>query len=282
MQIVDNIESMREIVRNLKGRSTIGFVPTMGALHEGHLSLIRTCNKENDITICSIFVNPTQFNNSEDLKKYPRELDRDCDLLESNGCNYVFVPREGEIYSKANPVIQFGFGYLDEVMEGKYRPGHFNGVATIVLKLFNIVDPDKAYFGQKDLQQFVVIKSLVDELDFNLQLRCMPIVREKDGLAMSSRNMRLKDESRKVAQIFSASLHRAKALLLHGDSIRSVKEKLQQEFDREQGANLEYFEIVNAQDLRPLGKADDKINIALCIAGYVGGVRLIDNVIIEK
>ena len=281
MIIFKDIPSIQQFLKGKKCREKkIGFVPTMGALHAGHMSLIAASKSENDFTVCSIFVNPKQFNNPEDLKKYPRDVEKDCRMLKEAGCDVVFLPSEKEIYAGNNNVVTFSFGYLEHLMEGKYRPGHFNGVGIIVTKLFNIVMPDRAYFGQKDLQQFIVISNLVRELSLNVELKCIPIVRESDGLAMSSRNVRLKEGSRPAALIFNRSLREAEELIKNGIPVETVKEKIRKRFADQVKANLEYFEIVNAQDLMPLTGVDPQKKAAVCIAGYVEGIRLIDNIII--
>lgn len=280
MQIFKDIVSLQRHLKQEKYNRSIGFVPTMGALHKGHLSLIEASKKENDITVCSIFVNPKQFNNADDLKVYPRNIERDSILLEENHCDILFLPSEEEMYKGQEGLIRLSFGYLEQVMEGKYRYGHFNGVGIIVLKLFNIVAPNRAYFGQKDLQQYIIIRSLVEELNLNIELRCMPIIREPDGLAMSSRNVRLSEEERKTALIFSRALREADNKMAEGASVEEIKHHVIRIFQHEPEANLEYFEIVNAQNLIPVtGKRPD-ITTALCIAGYINGIRLIDNVII--
>jgi pantoate--beta-alanine ligase len=280
MLIIKDIASLCQVLKKEKCEKTIGLVPTMGALHAGHLSLIKASKEENDLTVCSIFVNPKQFGSPEDLQKYPKDIERDCQVLKAAGCNIIFIPSEEEMYAHNDDVIGFSYGYLENIMEGKFRPGHFNGVGIVVLKLFNIVDPDKAYFGQKDLQQFVVINKLVNELNVNVKLRCMPIVREQDGLAMSSRNTRLSGDSRKVACIFYNALREAEELISQGKSVDTIKQAIGKLFTEQPKANLEYFEIVNAQNLLPLEESLAGTKKAVCIAGYVNGVRLIDNIII--
>lgn len=280
MLIIKDIASLHNILKKKQCGKTVGFVPTMGALHAGHLSLIEASKAENDLTVCSIFVNPKQFNTPEDLQKYPRDIESDCRVLKGAGCDIIFIPSEEEMYAHNDYIIGFSYGYLENIMEGKFRPGHFNGVGIVVLKLFNIVAPDKAYFGQKDLQQFIVIKKLVDELNVNVELRCMPIIREHDGLAMSSRNIRLSESSRNIAYIFNHALKQAEELLSQGKSIDTVKHTVEKLFTDQPEANLEYFEIVNAKDLLPLEKSLTETKKAVCIAGYVDGVRLIDNIII--
>lgn len=280
MQIFKDIASLQQELKTSRNSRTLGFVPTMGALHQGHLSLIGASKKDTDKTICSIFINPKQFNNPEDLKKYPRTLEKDISMLKEAGCDYLFLPSEDELYGQKKLLININFGYLENIMEGKYRPGHFNGVGLVVSKLFNIVRPDKAYFGQKDLQQFTIIKQLVDELNFSIDLKCMPIIRESDGLAMSSRNMNLNNSARKNATVFYKALNKASLMLKQGEGIEGVKREISDLFNGHNEANLEYFEIVSAQSLLPLKVYRQEIKTALCIAGYIDGIRLIDNVII--
>ncbi|MGK7391493.1 MAG: pantoate--beta-alanine ligase [Candidatus Cyclobacteriaceae bacterium M2_1C_046] len=280
MQIFEDIASLKQELKTSSYSRTLGFVPTMGALHQGHISLIEASKKNNDLTICSIFINPTQFNNPEDLKKYPRTLEKDISMLIEAGCDYLFLPSDEELYGQNDLLIKINFGYLENIMEGKYRPGHFNGVGLVVSKLFNIVRPDKAYFGQKDLQQFSIIKHLVDELNFGIDLNCMPVIRESDGLAMSSRNINLNETARKKATAFYNALNKASKMLKDGMGIEQVKSDITGLFNNQEEANLEYFEIVNAHSLLPLKDYKKNDRTALCIAGYVGGIRLIDNVII--
>ena len=254
---------------------SIGFVPTMGALHEGHISLVHNSIQENAVTIVSIFVNPLQFNNKKDLELYPRNLEKDLEMLEKAGCNVVFFPSSDEIY-KDTPVLKLHFGKLEEIMEGKFRPGHFNGVAIIVSKLFHYVNPDKAYFGQKDLQQVCIIRQLVKDLSFPLTLVCCPILREKDGLAMSSRNTRLSSQNRPLAgKIYEALQLAKKTILTEGieNTHKTVKNFLEQYKELE----LEYFEIADSETLEPVLNVKEHKQVALCIAVYLDGVRLIDN-----
>lgn len=255
----------------------------MGALHAGHLSLIRASAAQNDVTVCSIFVNPTQFNNASDLQKYPRILDKDTLLLEKVECDAVFCPEASEMYPEQS-IIRFDFGHLDKVMEGAFRPGHFSGVGLIVSKLFNIIQPTHAYFGQKDWQQFAVIRRLVEELNFDLKLTSVPTSREEDGLAMSSRNLRLTPEQRQVATVFYESLMDAKQALLQGKTIQEARAMVQAKFDERQ-VSLEYFELADSKNLNILEnvKASDSSpgQPIMCIAGFVGEVRLIDNMFLQ-
>ena len=281
MQIFNEIKSLRKVLFQYKiEKRSIGLVPTMGALHSGHLALINESKKECDVTICSIYVNPTQFNNSSDLENYPKTLDQDLLLLEQLDCDIVFCPKNQSIYANGNQ-IRFDFGNLDKVMEGEFRENHFSGVAMIVSKFFNIIQPNFAYFGQKDLQQFVIVKKLVDELLFNITLRCVPIVREENGLAMSSRNMRLTENGKKEALILYQSLTEAREELKKGGSIPDIKNKIKLKF-APLIMELEYFEVVNTLTLETVENITDRNQVALCIAGYIEKVRLIDNVLLNE
>lgn len=258
---------------------SIGMVPTMGALHIGHLSLIAASKRENQLTLCSIFVNPAQFNNTKDLEKYPRNLDRDLEMLAQAGCDVVFAPDIREMYAQKF-TLRFDFGELDKILEGKFRPGHFSGVALVVSKLFHIVKPSVAYFGQKDFQQFKIIQKLVDELKFDLQLKQMPIFRETDGLAMSSRNLRLSEPERKKAIVFYEALSGAKKLLKAGQPIFKVKQWVKQKCESMEGITLDYFELADSENLNLTETVTNKS--VLLIAGFVGEVRLIDNLLINE
>ncbi len=279
MQVFKEIQPLKAFLKDKLNVASIGMVPTMGALHVGHLSLIEASKKENQLTLCSIFVNPAQFNNTKDLEKYPRNLDRDLEMLAEAGCDVVFAPNVKEMYAQKS-LLQFDFGQLDKILEGKFRPGHFSGVALVVSKLFHIVKPSVAYFGQKDFQQFKVIEKLVDELKFDLQLKQMPIFREADGLAMSSRNMRLNEAERKKAIVFFESLSNAKKLLQHGQSIFQVKEWVKQKCESTEGVKLDYFELADSENLNLMETVTDQS--VLLIAGFVGEVRLIDNLLMNK
>lgn len=260
---------------------TIGLVPTMGALHSGHVTLIETSRAQNQLTVCSIYINPTQFNNAVDLQKYPRTLDLDIELLTKIGCDVVFCPDNDEMYRQPSK-LTFDFASLDKVMEGKFRPGHFSGVALVVAKLFNIVQPHQAYFGQKDWQQFAVISQLTEELRFGLTLHGVPTLREADGLAMSSRNLRLTETQRPKAIVFYNALLSAKAMLKNGENILKVKNAVKKMIEIDPEIKLEYFELTDSKNLTLLEnvKASDKP--ILCIAGYVGEIRLIDNMFLDS
>ena len=281
MEIISDNQELHTYLREIRsGNKTIGFVPTMGALHDGHLKLIENSVIQNDVTVCSIFVNPTQFNNQADLKNYPRDTKSDLEKLETANCKVVFLPSIEAMYEKEF-FLNLDFGYLEVIMEGKYRPGHFKGVGLIVTKLFNLVNPDRAYFGQKDLQQLVLIKTLTKELLFNIEIVAVETVREKDGLAMSSRNQLLSIEHRKKAPAFHAALSIARDQLKNGETVSAVKTFIENHLKPIEDLDLEYFEIVDATSLKPIDKYTPSQQTALCIAGYLGKVRLIDNILLN-
>jgi pantoate--beta-alanine ligase len=257
---------------------TIGFVPTMGALHNGHIELVKRAVNENEISVCSVFVNPTQFNNPDDLKKYPRTLEADLLLLEAAGCDLVFAPSAEEMYGQ-NPILKLDFGDLEHIMEGEFRPGHFNGVGIVVSKLFHIVNPTKAYFGQKDIQQVAVINRLINDLSFDLEMVVCETIRENDGLAMSSRNRRLSDDARKLAPKIYESLLLGKKLLKEGSTPELAFSKIKEYYDNIEEIELEYYKITSAESLAELSNFDPKNKTALILAAYLDGVRLIDNLI---
>lgn len=284
MQIITKKQELQEAVQACKkaGKS-IGLVPTMGALHEGHASLVRRCVNENDICVVSVFVNPTQFNNKEDLAKYPRTIERDAQLLSSIGAHYVFAPTPEEMYSaeELNTTFAFDFGGLDQVMEGKMRPGHFNGVVQVVSRLFYLVQPDRAYFGEKDYQQLAIIHHMVERSSLagtfgNLQIIGCPIVREASGLALSSRNERLSEAEKQTALAISrtlfASLEWAKE---PNATVASVQQRVVDAINAVNGLEVEYYEIVDQSSLLPTDTFRHAIG---CITVYCGPVRLIDNI----
>jgi len=277
MKIINSIIKLKSELLPLKN-STIGFVPTMGALHDGHLSLIEKSKKENDFTICSIFVNPTQFNNKEDFEKYPNTINEDTKLLEKQNCDFLFLPSSKEIYSSKS-ILKFDFGNLENTMEGRFRPGHFSGVALIVSKLFNIVNPTKAYFGQKDFQQLAIIKQLVIDLSFDVEVISCPTIREKNGLAMSSRNERLSKHEKHESSIIHNSLQLAKTKLLSlkKTDIIDIKAEIELQFENS-NLQLEYLEIVSSTSLEPILTNENLNNTTICIAAFCGNVRLIDNI----
>lgn len=258
-----------------KEGKTIGLVPTMGALHPGHASLVEKAITDNDIVVVSIFVNPTQFNDPADLDQYPRTLDQDLEVLRKLDVNLVFVPEVKEMYPEEESRT-YDLGGLDIVMEGKYRSGHFNGVAQIVSKLFLLIQPQKAYFGQKDFQQLVIVRRLVELLDLDLDIVPCPIIREKDGLAMSSRNTRLTREERKIAPFIYETLVKAREKK-EAMSPAELKDWVSLQFDRQVALDLEYFEIVEDKALMPVETWDERVNKVACVAVHLGKVRLIDN-----
>lgn len=276
MQVVKYISELDEILEKFrKNGDSIGFVPTMGALHKGHISLVSESSRSNAITIASIFVNPTQFNDENDLKNYPRNHETDLKLLELANCDLIFLPDNKEMYPEKDN-RKFNFGYLDEVMEGKMRPGHFNGVAQIVTKLFDAVKPNRAYFGKKDFQQLAVIRKLVEDFNYSIEIVACPIIREKDGLAMSSRNALLNPAERSEVKVIY------KTLLYVKDKIRNseIAELLQlaeRMIHSTSHLKLDYFEIVDANTLLPVNKITDNVPLTACIAVYAGKIRLIDN-----
>ncbi len=262
-----------------KNQTSIGFVPTMGALHAGHISLVHQSKNDNSITGVSIFVNPTQFNDKTDLKNYPRTLETDLSLLKNEGVDFVFAPTENEMYPEPDKRV-FDFGQLDKVMEGQHRPGHFNGVAQIVSKLFDIVQPTRAYFGQKDFQQLAIIRRMVEMLDLRVEIVPCPIIREKDGLAMSSRNLLLSKEQRQSASLISKTLFEA-CNKAGQDTIKNLADWVVSTINKDPNLVVEYFELANSFTLEPVSSWDDAKSVVGCIAVKAGSVRLIDNVIFK-
>lgn len=278
MKVVTTISALKSAVSEArKENKQVGLVPTMGALHEGHLSLVNKACEECDFVVVSIFVNPTQFNNPEDLRTYPRTLDADKCLLESQTrADVIFAPTVEEVYPEPDTRI-FDFGPLAEVMEGKYRPGHFNGVGQIVSKLFMFVEPDKAYFGEKDFQQLAIIRKMAKDLKMDIDIVPCPIVREADGLAKSSRNTLLTKESREVAPQIYAALKGSKQLTTD----RTPKEVAQWvvgQLNSTEGLEVEYYEIVDGNTLQPINTWQETDYAVGCITVYAGKVRLIDNI----
>lgn len=281
MQIITTKQELLRQVEACKQQSkTIGFVPTMGALHEGHASLVRRAVSENNICFVSVFVNPTQFNNKEDLAKYPRDLNRDAKLLESLGAQYVFAPTPEEMYSaeEMNTTFSYDFEGLDQVMEGKMRPGHFNGVVQVVSRLFYLVQPDKAYFGEKDYQQLAIIHQMVERSSLkgtfgNLQIIGCPIVRAESGLALSSRNERLSEAEKETATNIYKTLKESVKWAKNA-SVSEVEQRVVDTINAIEGLEVEYYEIVDQTTLLP---AKDFSHAIGCVTVYCGPVRLIDN-----
>lgn len=277
MKLIQTIQELRtELDALRKEGKTIGLVPTMGALHAGHASLVKRAVAENDVVVVSDFVNPTQFNDKNDLLKYPRTLDADCKLLEECGASFVFAPSVEEIYPEPD-TRQFSYAPLDTVMEGKFRPGHFNGVCQIVSKLFLIVEPTRAYFGEKDFQQLAIIREMIRKYPFNLEIVGCPIVREADGLALSSRNARLSDEQRIQALQISKTLF-ASVEYAQTHTLAETKAFVESAISTAEGLRLEYFEIVDGNSLQTVCDWKDGSYIVGCITVFCGEVRLIDNI----
>lgn len=272
------IELRNYLSKHQASNQSIGLVPTMGALHNGHMSLIIKAKKETDIVVCSIFVNPTQFNNAHDLAVYPRTLDADCDMLKQASCDYVFAPSANEMYPIPHQ-LKFDFGSLEHVMEGKFRPGHFNGVGIVVSKLFNIVQPNAAFFGQKDIQQCAIINRLIIDLSFQIKLVICETERDVDGLAMSSRNRNLLPEQRAIAPNLYKNMLLVKELLQNGEPVNKAKLFLETALYQVDGIELEYFEVVDRTSLESID-AYQPNQSALCIAAFLGKTRLIDNLLI--
>ncbi len=282
MKVFGKIEELRKALKELKNEGkSIGLVPTMGALHQGHAALVKQAIETNDYVVCSIFVNPIQFNNEGDLKAYPRTTAQDHALLETLGCQLVFQPDAKEMYPKA-PNLSIGFGALEKPMEGAFRSGHFNGVGLVVSKLFNIVAPTNAYFGQKDLQQYQIINNLVETLNFDIKLVCVPIVREKNGLAISSRNQRLNPSELDTASNLYKALQLAGEAFNQNKPIGIIKDEVAEFLCKFPAINLEYLEIVDKNTLESLKELHQINEVAICIAAYIGEVRLIDNIILKK
>ncbi len=279
MEIITTVGQLSERLASLHAQSrTIGLVPTMGALHAGHMSLIERARRENDIVVVSVFVNPTQFNNPEDLRTYPRTEEADCALLRQADVDFAFVPTVSEMYPQEDN-RQFDLGPVAQVMEGAMRPGHFNGVAQIVSKLFAIVNPTRAYFGEKDFQQIAVIRKMVQLEGFSLEIVACPIKREEDGLAMSSRNVRLTPEHRAVAPQIHKILTRSVDMKSEGASVVDVKAYVVDAINALEGLEVEYYEIVDALSMQPVGAWDEAAAGAVgCVTVYAGDVRLIDNI----
>ena len=277
MKVIQTIKELRTELKQFREEGKlIGFVPTMGALHEGHASLVRRAVAENDVVVVSVFVNPTQFNDSNDLVKYPRTLEADCRLLEKEGATLVFAPSVEEMYPEPD-TRRFHYAPLDTVMEGKYRPGHFNGVCQIVSKLFLIVEPHYAYFGEKDFQQLAIIREMVVRLDMPVRIVGCPIVREEDGLALSSRNARLSAEDRTHALAISRTLFDS-LTYSKTHTVAETQTFVEKAIAESEGLELEYFELVDGNTLQKISSWDETDYAVGCITVYCGEVRLIDNI----
>ena len=280
MQVINTIRDVQRLKEKFRTeKKTIGFVPTMGALHEGHLSLVRRSKEESDVTIVSIFVNPIQFGPKEDFRRYPRDREGDLDKLSALKTDVVFIPEDSEIYPEEFSTV-INTGSIGDILCGATRPGHFNGVATVVAKFFNIIKPDKAYFGQKDYQQTVVIKKLVNELNFNIDVVVCPVVREPDGLAMSSRNSYLNGAQRHAAPVLYRALRHGEDIIGRGaKDVSRVRKEVEAVLKTELLADIEYIEVLEPQNLKGVEKI--KGPVIICIAVKIGTTRLIDNLIIR-
>ena len=279
MKIVNSIKELKSyLAEEKRNNKQIGFVPTMGALHDGHLSLVERCVKENDVCVVSVFVNPTQFNDKHDLETYPRTLDKDCTLLEPGGCDYVFAPSAEEMYPEPD-TRTFDFGTVSAVMEGARRPGHFNGVCQIVSKLFAIVEPGRAYFGEKDFQQIAVIRAMVEDLHLKVEIVPCPVVREKSGLAMSSRNTLLTDGEKAVAAHIFGILSKSKNFATN-HTLKETRQYVVDSLNAIVGLEVQYFAIVDGGSLQELDSWSDSDDIVGCITVFCGSqpIRLIDHV----
>jgi pantoate--beta-alanine ligase len=286
MIVTKTIKATQELL-DLKRKEgmKIGLVPTMGALHAGHLSLIRRAKAENDFVVCSIFVNPTQFNNKEDLEKYPRTFEADFALLEQEGCDLIFNPEVKEIYPNNNePLPVYELNGLDAPMEGMFRPGHFQGVCVIVHKLFNIINPVRAYFGEKDFQQLAIVRHITKSLKPDLEIVGCAIVRDVDGLALSSRNMRLSAQERQIAPMIYKTLQQAKSKIETLTEIyltpNQLKQWISDQISSYPPLKPEYIEIVDKITLQPVKNWDGSKELIVCVAVYDGAVRLIDNIVL--
>ena len=277
MEVVTKIADLQKKIAEIRTNGgTVGLVPTMGALHNGHLELVKRCVAENSNCVVSVFVNPTQFNDKNDLLHYPRTLDADCKLLESAGCAIAFAPEVEEMYPVEDTRV-FNLGAVAEVMEGKYRPGHFNGVCQIVSKLFDAVQPDRAYFGEKDFQQLAIIREMVRQMDYKLEIVGCPIVREEDGLALSSRNKRLSARERENALNISQTLFKSRTFAA-SHTVSETQKMVEEAIEDAPGLRLEYFEIVDGNTLQKVSSWEDSQYVVGCITVFCGEVRLIDNI----
>ena len=277
MKVIHTIKDLQAELTVLRAQGKkVGLVPTMGALHVGHASLVKRSVSENGVTVVSVFVNPTQFNDKNDLAKYPRTLDADCRLLEDCGAAFAFAPSVEEMYPQPD-TREFSYAPLDTVMEGAFRPGHFNGVCQIVSKLFNAVQPDRAYFGEKDFQQLAIIREMVRQMNYKLEIVGCPIVREEDGLALSSRNKRLSAQERENALNISRTLFKSRTFAT-SHTVSETQKMVEEAIEAAPGLRLEYFEIVDGNTLQKVNSWEDAQYVVGCITVFCGEVRLIDNI----
>ncbi len=282
MLLFKTLNDLQKHITLLKQKgSTIGFVPTMGALHQGHLSLIQKAKAYKDVVVCSIFVNPTQFDDAKDLEKYPRTLGRDIELLEQINTDILFAPSVHEVYPKGlDTSLSLDFGQLDKVLEGAFRLGHFDGMAQVVKRLLDMVTPDRLYMGQKDYQQFTIVRSMLEQINLDIELIVCPIKREQDGLAMSSRNTRLNVKEREQATLLSELLFYTKDNIKN-QSIRALKKYALKRLSQEPNFKVDYFEIVDGKTLQEIDSIENVDSAIACTAVFVGEIRLIDNIILK-
>ena len=277
MKVIHTIKDLQAELTVLRAQGKkVGVVPTMGALHVGHASLVKRSVSENGVTVVSVFVNPTQFNDKNDLAKYPRTLDADCRLLEDCGAAFAFAPSVEEMYPQPD-TREFSYAPLDTVMEGAFRPGHFNGVCQIVSKLFDAIQPDRAYFGEKDFQQLAIIREMVRQMNYKLEIVGCPIVREEDGLALSSRNKRLSAQERENALNISRTLFKSRTFAT-SHTVSETQKMVEEAIEAAPGLRLEYFEIVDGNTLQKVNSWEDAQYVVGCITVFCGEVRLIDNI----
>ena len=277
MKVIHTIKDLQAELTVLRAQGKkVGLVPTMGALHVGHASLVKRSVSENGVTVVSVFVNPTQFNDKNDLAKYPRTLDADCRLLEDCGAAFAFAPSVEEMYPQPD-TREFSYAPLDTVMEGVFRPGHFNGVCQIVSKLFDAIQPDRAYFGEKDFQQLAIIREMVRQMNYKLEIVGCPIVREEDGLALSSRNKRLSAQERENALNISRTLFKSRTFAT-SHTVSETQKMVEEAIEAAPGLRLEYFEIVDGNTLQKVNSWEDAQYVVGCITVFCGEVRLIDNI----
>lgn len=282
MLLLKSVETLQGYLQKKRKEGLqIGFTPTMGALHQGHASLIKKAKVANDISVCSIFVNPTQFNDPKDLEKYPRTEGNDIKMLAGLGNDVLFYPTVDAVYPKNIHIPTFDFGQVDKVMEGKFRPGHFDGVVEVVHRLLDIVQPDRLYMGQKDFQQFTLIQHMLQQMQSKTKLVVCPIIREADGLAKSSRNVRLTGENRKKAPIISKMLHQLNDWIAGGLSIKAAEEKAIAQLSKIPDFKPEYLEIVDGHTLQPIENMEETNYVVVCAAVWAGAIRLIDNVVLK-
>lgn len=283
MKIFERIAELSHYLESQRKKGKIiGLVPTMGALHQGHAQLLKEAKEDCDLVVCSVFVNPTQFNNKSDFEKYPSKIDEDKELLIKVGCDVLFCPTAKEMYPDGKPVLNMDFGFLETVMEGKFRPGHFSGVGVVVSKLLNIVQPNRAYFGQKDLQQLAVIKRLVKDLNIQTEIVKVATVRESGGLALSSRNLRLSSLQKEIASNLYRIMNDLKTDVTSGADIVPALERSLNKLGNLEGMQVEYLEVVDSESLKTITQLEQAKNISVCAAAYLGEVRLIDNLYLKE